>query len=1443
MKNKVSKLLRRTTSVVLAGVMTGSTVTASAVAAPVTSTTQSFSMGRVGTVFDSVKNLLTGEGPVKRDTHSTADTFSSKRLIVKADKLRNIDKKNVIASYGGYYLLKYDSKANAKEAYETYKEYDGGETPIAADQPVHMATGDADSGGLTNVTKSDNPLTELKENVADITKSEVKSAKKKKVIALLDTGASKSSNVIETVSMLGGSASDDNGHGEKMVKRIKEHNKDAQIISIKVLNSSGEGSVSSIVAGIAYAEKRGASIINMSLSGRATEGNSIVTSVVTNAISKGLTVIGAAGNYGSDAADYIPGSIKDALIVGACDSKGNRISSSNYGETVDYNVVADSTSEAVAITSGYVSANMNDDGSYSLPVSDATLFFRASQNKSDIESSKCSITLGDSNTKAKLYYAGKLVKELGASTNLYKEKNVNLSSIKISTSNKVIEVIYPNGTVQHYTDKTVVLNVLSGNSGSYIIQSLTDDEYAMDKKYESDSFYKNPQATKALNDRNAYGKFEAQASSVPDTISGYGWYAARERHRQPYAIYGVHVNGYSSSDVKWKGTAHCIESKAVHRTDLGSNGEHYDFISSKKGKKVGDWQWYTVITFRHSWMPWKPAYTVHGVQRLQIQVAIRVPDEPTPTERTVKKVWKNHDKKPVKVKLKRFKGGISDGYVTKEITLNAANNWTYTKKELPKKSSGGKAYTYKWIETSKFTGVSKITKTSGTTDTIVNTGTTHEHKDYTYSIDKTWLGDDTPSNVEVCARVTFKHNTYNVDQKGKRTTLKNSNEEHEDYTINDSNDWHAEGTKSVADKEKEEYTDFRWYEYGWRYVGEPTWQTDWVNHPIPNWGRADINGKGYGGKDQCFLNYAAPTTKMTIEKDWKNTEVADSVVFHLYGDTPEGTVDFGEVTLTKAGGWYGEIGKNATIKCPEYTYTDGHHYSAQTIVYDLPVYYTRTDGVLDFHVPCSSAGGFHVDEETAEFYRIKYRWVEDTAKTTYKGFDISKLIASCDVTTDNQPDEGAYEEGGSGSAENTSTTPRLTSYATDSSTGTKAGKVKTDENGEKYIEFNETVNMWDVGPGNEYTLVTGVIKNDGTAVTPAWYETSFIPEQLNTFKYENQSTFASVNVTASIYLGDFDPAGSTLVVTETLLDDNDDAVATESNAGNKDQSLYYPAIKTHMVSDNPLNDLAHKYDGTFDSDGKHYGSTAENETDRDITMTDTVAYKNLYSGSYVIRGELHRKDRNSDHDFGVVATSNSGTFNVNADDGAADGSVAVRYSFNYTDDMFGSDFVSYERLYYAGDGHNDDLASHADINDKSQTVRMPTRIRIVKKDQETGSPQAHAKIGLYTKDDNGNLKEYMHNGKHYVLETDDKGTALFCNLDPGEYWFKELQSSDAHNLTASPFKVNAEYYKTRQMVLDEQKIVELTTGGTGTTVYYIIAGIVAAGCAATYVIQKRRKAK
>ena len=58
-----------------------------------------------------------------------------------------------------------------------------------------------------------------------------------------------------------------------------------------------------------------------------------------------------------DVCFFVPGNIESAYIIGAADENGARITSSNYGSTVDFNVVADSTSEAAAKFSGYYTLN------------------------------------------------------------------------------------------------------------------------------------------------------------------------------------------------------------------------------------------------------------------------------------------------------------------------------------------------------------------------------------------------------------------------------------------------------------------------------------------------------------------------------------------------------------------------------------------------------------------------------------------------------------------------------------------------------------------------------------------------------------------------------------------------------------------------------------------------------------------------------------------------------------------------------------------------------------------------------------------------------------------------------------------------------------------------------------------------------------------------------
>ena len=218
-----------------------------------------------------------------------------------------------------------------------------------------MSLSAADGADITDVT-ADKAMTEKSNPLAEL--AGAPSGKVEKgTIALIDTGASKEGSVIEAVSMLGDNASDDYGHGTQMVKYITGEDPDARILSIKALDANGNGTPSSVTAAIKYATEKKVSVINLSLSGTKTADASAVEEAVGEAVRAGITVIGAAGNNRNNAKYYIHGGICDAVIAGAADSEGNRLPSSNFGETVDYYVVSGSTSEAAARLSGIFSAN------------------------------------------------------------------------------------------------------------------------------------------------------------------------------------------------------------------------------------------------------------------------------------------------------------------------------------------------------------------------------------------------------------------------------------------------------------------------------------------------------------------------------------------------------------------------------------------------------------------------------------------------------------------------------------------------------------------------------------------------------------------------------------------------------------------------------------------------------------------------------------------------------------------------------------------------------------------------------------------------------------------------------------------------------------------------------------------------------------------------------
>lgn len=291
------------------------------------------------------------EDAVTVDDTVDADLFTSQRLVVLTDDASVIRADDtVLGQYDNIYLLEYASVDETMDAYTYYKDL---VTAVEPDAPMDAAEEDGIEveSDVATMTAEDNPIAVLNdtaENEAVV--PETSGA----VIALIDTGVSESKNVIDRVSLIG-DALEGNGHGNDMLQAIIDQNKNANVLSVRVMGDDGRGTVSSIIAGMEYAMNQNAEIINLSLSSKINLANSVLAAEIEKAVDAGVTVVGAAGNDNDDVKNYMPGSVDVAMIVGAADKTGVRLETSNYGDTVDYNIVAGSTSEAAAKFSGFLS--------------------------------------------------------------------------------------------------------------------------------------------------------------------------------------------------------------------------------------------------------------------------------------------------------------------------------------------------------------------------------------------------------------------------------------------------------------------------------------------------------------------------------------------------------------------------------------------------------------------------------------------------------------------------------------------------------------------------------------------------------------------------------------------------------------------------------------------------------------------------------------------------------------------------------------------------------------------------------------------------------------------------------------------------------------------------------------------------------------------------------
>ncbi len=227
------------------------------------------------------------------------------------------------------------------------------------------------------------------------------------------------------------------------------------------------------------------------------------------------------------------------------------------------------------------------------------------------------------------------------------------------------------------------------------------------------------------------------------------------------------------------------------------------------------------------------------------------------------------------------------------------------------------------------------------------------------------------------------------------------------------------------------------------------------------------------------------------------------------------------------------------------------------------------------------------------------------------------------------------------------------------------------------ITINDTVNYTDLIPGKTY-VITGVLMDkatekpfliNGEEVTA---QTEFTPEEAN----------GSVVVTFVFY--NVDLMGTTLVAFETLSRD-DQELAVHADINDEAQTVEFPEISIHTMAVNA-------------EDGSKVFDPLEN-----AKLDDTVFYEGLLVGghTYGLYGILMDKATGEP----LLINGEPVTSFVSFVGEESTGSIVVPFEFSAAD-LAGKELVVFETLTLLDNDDSVPLASHADLEDVGQTVKV-----------------------------------------------------------------------------------------------------------------------------------------
>ena len=245
--------------------------------------------------------------------------------------------------------------------------------------------------------------------------------------------------------------------------------------------------------------------------------------------------------------------------------------------------------------------------------------------------------------------------------------------------------------------------------------------------------------------------------------------------------------------------------------------------------------------------------------------------------------------------------------------------------------------------------------------------------------------------------------------------------------------------------------------------------------------------------------------------------------------------------------------------------------------------------------------------------------------------------------------------------------PTAQTTATDDSSKINVSEAK------KEVSVTDTVAYRNLVPGKEYTVRGKALdKETGEPLTDADGN-----ELVSTAKFTAASADGSVDVKFT-----FDGtamAGRSVVFFENVYY-TDKLIAVHADIDDEAQTVHIPLIFTSVK----------------DKDTDSHMSLAGS----DVTLTDTVAYRNLVPGkTYTISGTL------MDQRTGKAVTVNGKAVTSSADftPETADGETKVDFHFN-TKGLDDTTVVVFEKMLYG----KAEIAAHENINDKGQTIYIPS---------------------------------------------------------------------------------------------------------------------------------------